>query len=56
MYRILPVVTCGCETLSLTLRDIEGIREKGVEENIWTEKGRSNRRLGKLHNEVFYNF
>jgi hypothetical protein len=35
--------------------DISGIWEKGAEGNIWTEKGWSNRRLEKLHNEVFYN-
>jgi len=39
MYRtiILPVVLCGCETWSLTLREERrlSVFEKGVEENIW---------------------
>ena len=41
IYRttILPVVLYGCETWSLTLRggkDVQGVSEQGVEENIWT--------------------
>jgi hypothetical protein len=41
----LPVVLFGCETWSLTLRDIKG--EQGVQENIWTEEGWSDGRVEK---------
>jgi hypothetical protein len=38
---ILPVVLYGCETWSLTLREVHRLRvfENGAEENIWTEDG-----------------
>jgi hypothetical protein len=36
-----PLVLDGCKTWSLTLREehIEGVREQGAEENIWSEEG-----------------
>jgi hypothetical protein len=50
IYRsiILALVLYGCETWSLTLRwgqKTENVTEQGTEENIWTEEGRSDRRL-----------
>ena len=40
LYRttVLPVVLCGCDTWSLTLREgsrLRGVGEEGAEENIW---------------------
>jgi hypothetical protein len=45
---ILHVVLCGCETWSLSLREEHRLRvfeNRGVEKNIWTEEGLSNRRF-----------
>jgi hypothetical protein len=38
---ILPVVLCGCEIWSMTLREEHRLRvfENGAEEDIWTEEG-----------------
>jgi hypothetical protein len=46
---ILPMVLYHCETWSLTIRkeQAEGVREHGVEDNIWNEERRSDRRLEK---------
>jgi hypothetical protein len=43
---ILPVVLYGCETWSLTI-ETSGVWEQGVEVNIWTKEGWSDRRLEK---------
>jgi hypothetical protein len=48
--RISPMVLHGCETWSLTLREkhrLKSVWELGAEENTWTEKGCSDRRLKK---------
>jgi hypothetical protein len=52
---ILPAVLYECETWSVTLREeqTEGVWEQGAEENIWIEEGWSDRRLGKLRNELY---
>ena len=41
----LPVVSYGCETWSLTLREEHRLRVS--EENIWAKGGRGNRRAEK---------
>jgi hypothetical protein len=54
---ILPLVSFGCETWSLTLREeyIENVSEQGAEENIWTSEEVAGG-WKRLHNEELCNF